>query len=368
MTRVNQKWPGIGYGRIVNETTDSADQYGIRYVSPLIPPAAKRVFEEELSKSFQWTTGDGVYPDSYLLYRIDPKSCFFARLSDGGNDRWNRPHSMQIDAVYYTFDLSRSVGSLAREIASMTHSEAWPPEGAETIALAAGLFDPDKTKVERIESFLNSGERKAALYFESHPYYTSRINCARIGDFVAEPSAEEVRPPIRVSSQREIGSETDGRSKEAAGGHFYEPSRTSSRKGRGCGLIFSWLITLSVIVCGVWMFQEWNLCKREKNEISDTLKQERKLRSKQESENQSLRDKIEQLTNDNKGLKREGEEFRSKIESYQKQETLRDLQQMPAVEKDQKIFEMEQYIKKQHEWMEKMDDTRKKFQENHPDR
>lgn len=197
MTTLNL--PGIRYGRVApSDDQDDSDGYGIVCQSEQIPTAARQLFESRICKSFQWSSqqcDDIRCQDAFLLWGVDENACFFCRLSDVGFDSRNRPHSLQIDAVYITKDEDQPGNVLQQDcfLAALLYPSAWEkidPEANNGIFELAPYPYPEYNKIAlirsgRISSTTSTDAKdddsrvKSLLIIPKYTSYTSR-NILRI--------------------------------------------------------------------------------------------------------------------------------------------------------------------------------------------
>lgn len=186
------KLPTIHFGRRADASTGGADYYTILDRSPTIPSVAVELFERKVSKSVQWNTSAkndrNQYDDCFLVWKIDDKSCWFARLSDAGNDSRGRPHAMQIDALYLNEQAIHELGDeFASFLAFLCHLQDWE-NCLQDAVCHISWQQRDDEKTEWLEKeislfFASSGQGFTSLFIAKHPHYMIRNIDCRIDDY-----------------------------------------------------------------------------------------------------------------------------------------------------------------------------------------
>ncbi|MBQ6106569.1 MAG: hypothetical protein IJK97_00035 [Thermoguttaceae bacterium] len=170
--------PYIRYGRFTSENMGGNDQYGVLESSPDFPEDARGLLVRRVVQSFQWTNGSiDVYPDSFLFWRLDEERFLFARLSDGGKDSRNRPHSVRILAVLLA---NSQFENLPEELAALANSSVWS-EPADCLLTLQNTGSNSLTLAGNLEAALASGKRTILIL--RHPFVQKAEGVFEINDF-----------------------------------------------------------------------------------------------------------------------------------------------------------------------------------------
>lgn len=170
--------PFIRYGRFTSENMGGNDQYSVLDSSPDFPAEARSLLERRIVQSFQWTNGSiDVYPDSFLFWRLDSERFLFARLSDGGKDSRNRPHSVRILAALLK---DAQFENLPEGLATLANTSAWsePADGFPMLQPTGTI--PAKL-AESLKSALASG--KQSILILRHPFVQKSEEVFGIKDY-----------------------------------------------------------------------------------------------------------------------------------------------------------------------------------------
>lgn len=174
--------PYIRFGRQSSVATGGEDYYTILSCSPDIPDSAVELFLRDVSKSIQWdTTGNGKkYTECFLLWRVTELSYWFARLGDAGRDSRNRPHAMEITALFVDASFLANVpDNVASFFTFLCHSSIWHSDfhGSTCEFSYEPEHDRSMESLEnKIDTFINATQdsRIQSLFIAGHPHFISR--------------------------------------------------------------------------------------------------------------------------------------------------------------------------------------------------
>lgn len=358
--------PYIRFGRRISEQSGGEDYYTILSCSPGIPESAVELFRDHVAKSIQWDSAghEEKYADCFLLWRVTQNSYWFAQVSDAGRDSRNRPHAVQMSALFLDESfLANLPENLTSFLAFLCRNSTWQERlyGATCDFFYEPEHENNVVSLEnKIDTFFNSSDSNVqSLFIAAHPNFIVRgidiivylnddskikIPTSSTHD---QPPKEPPAPPLWNGQMQNI------ENMEVPQYHdpdFYVPKKTSVRSIIWKVFLFLlfMLLFIGVIVLAGLAF----LAYEDRTALAEQLE---KMVRKHDQEVQHLKDQIEAQKEEMKAKDRELEKEQRKSKGITRQ--LDDLQK-----------QLEQSRKNaNHELREKFDESQKRYEDFYTD-